>query len=70
MTNNTNITTMKMYARLKTLEFYHGPEMAGWHEVIKVQHYRFPSGMRECVVFGNGKAHKVDRCEIVYVFNK
>lgn len=70
MTNNTNITTMKMYARLKTLEFYHGPEMAGWHEVTKVQHYRFPSGMRECVVFGNGKAHKVDRCEIVYVFDK
>lgn len=68
MTNN--ITTMKMYARLKTLEFYHGPEMAGWHEVTKVQHYRFPSGMRECVVFGNGKAHKVDRCEIVYVFDK
>lgn len=70
MTNNTNITTMRMYARLKTLEFYHGPEMAGWHEVTKVQHYRFPSGMRECVVFGNGKAHKVDRCEIVYVFDK
>lgn len=70
MTNNTNITTMRMYARLKTLEFYHGPEMAGWHEVTKVQHYRFPSGMRECVIFGNGKAHKVDRCEIVYVFDK
>lgn len=70
MTNNTNITTMRMYARLKTLEFYHGPEMAGWHEVIKVQHSRFPSGLRECVVFENGSVHKADRCEIVQVFEK
>lgn len=68
MTNNT--TTMRMYARLKAIEWFHGPEMQGWHEVIKVQHSHFPSGWRECVVFGNGSVHKADRCEIVHVFDK
>lgn len=68
MTNNT--TTMRMYARLKTIEWFHGPEMQGWHEVIKVQRSHFPSGWRECVVFENGSIHKADCCNVVCVFDK
>ena len=60
---------MKLYARTNEKSYLNGFNGEEWQEVQECRHW-FPSGNRKCVRFADGFVCKVERCEIVQVFNK
>jgi hypothetical protein len=60
---------MKLMAMIPTRCYNDGIVIKGkpWQEVKEVT-WRYPSGMRDCVMFNDGKVTKIEDCKLCYVF--
>jgi hypothetical protein len=61
---------MKMFAKMKFYNPYEAERYAGrgYQEVVRTYTARYPSGVKEILVFADGEKRKADYCEICYVF--
>lgn len=60
---------MKLMGRTNEKSFLNGYKGESWAEVKECRKW-FPSGLRQCVKFPSGYTVKMERCELVYVFEK